>query len=194
MLIFSCFYHFFNRLYSPGNHLKTIFTPVASFSRSISPFRFISTPFTPNITNFQDFAMLNPPHLAMCFLKNELQVRDRDPLTRVRQMWNDSPHLNNIKLNSHIWPSKPNFHFSASHIFTFDSLWLPLGRLLDFFAKWTSLSEQMCLKYCACAQNLASRYSPPLPPLPPLPALPPETVSGTAARTPPPHAPGARMT
>ena len=73
-----------------------------------------------------------------------------------------------------------------------DSLWLPLGRLLDFIEKWTSLSEQMLPKYRAGRQNQASRYSPPA--APGCPRLPPEMVSGTAARTPPPHAPGARMT
>ena len=35
------------------------------------------------------------------------------------------------------------------------------GSRADFVEKWTSLSEQMCFKYSACAQNLASRSSSP---------------------------------
>ena len=58
--------------------------------------------------------------------------------------------------------------------------WTALGRLLDFIENWTSFSEQMWPIYHACAQNLASRSSPPDPADLPDPA---ETESGRAEQT-----------
>ena len=62
--MFFCFFfflvEFLNILFGPGKYLKMIFSPVASFSQSISPFRFISTPFIQHITNFQDFVLPCP--------------------------------------------------------------------------------------------------------------------------------------
>ena len=95
-----------------------------------------------------------------------------------------------------LWPS------FGSHLGPFGCPWLPLGSHLGSFGPplgplgarapiWIPFSEQMLLKYRACAQNLASRNSPADPAEP---AESPEVVSRTAARTPPPHAPGARMT
>ncbi len=86
----------------------------------------------------------------------------------------------------------------GSHCQSFGSHWGPLafpgvslGSLGAQGSIWAPFSEEMLLKYRACAQNQAARY---LPGLPGLPGSSAETGYGTAARTPPSHAPGARMT
>ena len=76
-------------------------------------------------------------------------------------------------------------------------LGLPCGRLLDFVENWTSFSEQMCGFLDTVAQNQASPDSHPVLPVPAVPEVPPvsgKVVLGTAAPTPCPHAPGARIT
>ena len=60
---------------------------------------------------------------------------------------------------------------------------------------WEGHCDSRALIYDACAQKQAARNSPVDPAATRgYPRLPAEVVSGTAARTPPPHAPGARMT
>ena len=56
--------------------------------------------------------------------------------------------------------------------------WGAQGNFIGFVKKWTSNSEQMCLKYCACACNIASRNSPSDPPDPADPLDPAEVASG----------------
>ena len=56
---------------------------------------------------------------------------------------------------------------------------------------WTSFSEQMCCFHDTVVQNQAPHDSPAVPAVP---AVPGKVVSGTAAPTPCPHTPGARIT
>ena len=94
-----------------------------------------------------------------------------------------------------LWPSFGVPLTVLGHLWDpFGAPWAALGHLVDFVENVISFSEQKWLKYCACAQNQAFRNSPPDPADPADLPDPVETVSGTAAQTPPPHAPGARMT
>ena len=90
-----------------------------------------------------------------------------------------------------LWPS------FGSHLGPFGCPWLPLGSHLGSFGPplgplgarasiWVPFSEQMLLKYRACAQNLVSRNlpaDPADPPDPPDPAESPEVVSASAAQS-----------
>ena len=66
-----------------------------------------------------------------------------------------------------------------------------MGHILGFCQKWTSLSEQMGSKYCACAQNQASRTS--VTAVAAVTSL-TEVVSTAVAQNLPSDAPGPRMT
>ena len=76
----------------------------------------------------------------------------------------------------------------------FGAPWVTLWRLLDFVENWTEFSKQMCSFLDTVVQKQASPDSQAVPPVPPVPPVSGKVVSGTAAPTPCPHAPGARIT
>jgi len=81
-----------------------------------------------------------------------------------------------------LWPSLGTCGIPLSR------LGLPCGRLLDVVENWMSFSKQMLRFLDTVVQNQASPDSPGVP------TVPGKVVSGTAAPTPCPHAPGARIT
>ena len=91
-----------------------------------------------------------------------------------------------------LWPSFGVPLAILGHLWNpFGAAWATLWRLLDFVEHWTSFSEQMCRFLDTVVQNQASPDSHPVPAVLPVSG---KVVSGTAAPTPCPHAPGARIT
>ena len=76
-----------------GRHWKTFLEAVAAFWLSMGPWRATATPFVSQIVYFDGFRVLDLLLSSMFFFKIELLVRDRPPLTGVRQMQNDVLHL-----------------------------------------------------------------------------------------------------
>ena len=94
-----------------------------------------------------------------------------------------------------LWPSFGVPLAVLGHLWDpFGAPWATLWRLLDFIENWTSFSEQMCNFLDTVVQNQAPPDSLPVPAVPAVQAVPGKVVSGTAAPTPCPHSPGARIT
>ena len=75
-------------------------------------------------------------------------------------------------------------------------LWDPIGASSGFCSKKLDVIFRVKGSHLRCLRTKSSlpEFSPGYPRIPRLPPDSPEVVSGTAARTPPPHAPGVRMT
>ena len=87
----------------------------------------VKLPNTLRWTDLSNTPKLYYLHVSTFFLTNEFLAGDRTPLTRVRQMWNDIPHLPNPSLGGSISRHKYVFYENQFSEFGFPQASIPAG-------------------------------------------------------------------